>query len=190
LATVPAVLPFVLGQAGGDQRAVGLRHAHGRDRDRWVRTAHARDGAGCIVGHDHADRARVLRVLDLDREAAGAAADQGDLAANRLGIGGVERVQAEPGLSACRATWAIWPVSGDLSSFGPKSASPIAYRSPAGELAPAPTTRSCGVAVSTDGTAAVTRGPVQDRPDGLSADAARSALVMSTHSLLVVLSSR
>ena len=99
-------------------------------------------------------------------------------------------VQAEPGLSDCRATAAIWPVSGESPSFGPKSASPTANTSVGSDLAPAPTIRSCAVAFRTDGTDAVTRAPVHDRPLGLSADAARSALVMSTHSLPVVLSSR
>ena len=73
------------GKVRAESRAVALGDEDGRDRDRGVRSRDMSEQAlGDVVRDDDADRARVLGVLDLDREVAGSAVDQRDLAGHAV----------------------------------------------------------------------------------------------------------
>ena len=92
--------------------------------------------------------------------------------------------------AVCSTTGITSAKIGAVPRAGPKSASPT-RTVPA--IAPAAGPLKVALAspnLSTFGTAAVTRGPVHTSPSRLMADAARSALVMSFHSLPVTVPSR
>ncbi|KAF1858325.1 hypothetical protein Lal_00014829 [Lupinus albus] len=82
-------------QRGLQGDAVGLRDAHGRDRDGGVVAAHAGDVARLVVRDDHPQRAGRLHVACLGDEVARAAVDEGDVAAHGQAVQRVQRVARE-----------------------------------------------------------------------------------------------
>ena len=98
-------------------------------------------------------------------------------------------VQARPSPVGWSITRINWPLTAVLLSGGPNEASPTSTL-PAVLPAAGPLILKTDVGASASGTAAVTLGPFHDRPVPLTADAARSALTISTQDLLLRLSSR
>ena len=69
--------------------AVGLKNPDRRNRHELCVQSRAHSGQPRrnVVRHDHANRARILRVQHLHREVAGPAIDQGDLPVHLRGVG-------------------------------------------------------------------------------------------------------
>lgn len=105
-------LPVGMGQAGGDRSAVGLCDTQRGNRDRCISAAHPARWTRFVIRDDYADRAGVLRVLDLGGKSTGAATDQCDVTAYCCCICSVERGAGQPKVASLQCH------RGDLAGQG------------------------------------------------------------------------